>query len=210
MSELTNISMSSGEFHQALLAGVSALALLGAVYVPEAAKADEDADRPIVWIELGGQLERLNDTQVPFTPPFFDAVTKAKFESPIIAGRPAIYSNGIEGTVSFQPDNSDWVFSGSVRYGRSVGHRFVHQQTPGLVSRFALGSNQKYRTAPPNYAQIKAQNSESHFTVDFRAGKEIGVGMFGNGGISTFGLGVTARAVLNGDRNRGAPSIILH
>jgi len=50
-----------------LLATVSALSLL--TVAASQAKA-EDADRPTVWIELGGQLEHLANAQDDFVPPF--------------------------------------------------------------------------------------------------------------------------------------------
>ncbi len=136
MSELMNISSDRKDYRRLLLTTVSALALLGLVCIAvEPAAADDDGDHPTVWIELGGQLERMDGGQTPFAPPFFDAVTKGGLESPLEAGKPSIYSNGAEGAISFTPDGSDWVFSGSVRYGRSDGHRFLHQQSKGQIAK---------------------------------------------------------------------------
>ena len=62
MSELMNARSDSRDFRWQLLTTVSALALLTSVYGSNRSEAaDQDADRPTVWIELGGQLEHMND-----------------------------------------------------------------------------------------------------------------------------------------------------
>ena len=191
MSELMNTRANGNDFHRRLLTTASAIALMASVYGGQAARAsDDDADRPVLWIELGGQLDRLDGAQVPFAPPFFNAITKGGLESPLEAGRPAIYSNGAEGAISFMPDSSDWVFSGSVRYGRSEGHKFLHQQLKSQTTRFPLGGKYITARAPSNYAETKAANSEAHLVADFQAGKDVGLGMFGSASTSTISLGV--------------------
>ena len=47
-------------FRWQLLTTVSALALLASVSMGDAKAADEEADRPTVWIELGGQPENMS------------------------------------------------------------------------------------------------------------------------------------------------------
>ncbi len=140
---------------------------------------------------MGGQLERLDDGQAPFAPPFFDAIAKGGFKSPLEVGKQAIYSNGLEGSISFMPEASNWIFSGSIRYGRSEGHRFLHQQDPAFGTHVSIGTGAtKYKVAPPNYAETRATNSESHLIADFQAGKDVGLGMFGSASTSTIGFGV--------------------
>ena len=196
MSELTNISSDRGDYRRLLLTSVSALALLGLVCAAaEPAAADDGGDHPTVWIELGGQLDRLDGGQTPFAPPFFDAVTKAGLESPLEAGRSSIYSNGAEGTISFMPDDSDWVFSASVRYGRSDGHRFLHQQTKGLTAKdnaFApKHSNLTVTAAPPLRSRPKRTVPRPiSLAGDFQAGKDVGLGLFGSESMSVLDLGV--------------------
>ena len=67
MSELITQRPGLSDFRWRLLATVSALTLL-ALTVSEANA--EDSDRPTVWIELGGQLSRLENSQEPYAPPF--------------------------------------------------------------------------------------------------------------------------------------------
>jgi iron complex outermembrane receptor protein len=192
MNELLNARANRQDFRWCLLTTVSAMALTASVYGGGTAYAsNDDSGSPLVWIELGDQLERLDDGQAPFAPPFFDAIANGGFKSPLEAGKPAIYSNGLEGSISFMPAASDWIFSGSVRYGRSEGHRFLHQQDPILGTHVSFGTGAtKYKVAPPNYVETRANNSESHFIADFQASKDVGLGMFGSTGASTVGLGI--------------------
>ena len=52
-----------------LMAEASAIALIGYVAAMPTAQAD-DGDRPTVWIELGGQLSRWENSQLDYAPPF--------------------------------------------------------------------------------------------------------------------------------------------
>ena len=67
MSELITENPGLNNFRWRLLATVSALTLLS-LSLSEA-KA-EDSDRPTVWIELGGQLSRVENGQEAYAPPF--------------------------------------------------------------------------------------------------------------------------------------------
>jgi hypothetical protein len=193
MSESMNIGRKN--FQWQLLTTVSALALLGAACNAGDAKAsDADSDRPTVWIELGGQLSRLNDGEETFSPA-------------LMAGRPSIFapSQNFEklpqtsidesGSISFQPDNSNWVFSASIRYGRSVSNKHVRQQTnpQAFVQYYFNGfSNHRYAKYPSasKFADTLTHNSEHHLIADFQAGKDVGLGMFGKESTSVFSLGV--------------------
>ena len=69
MSELMNTDHGAGGFRWELLATVSALALLTSVANTQEVHArDADRDRPTVWIEVGGQLERNDGIGAPFAP----------------------------------------------------------------------------------------------------------------------------------------------
>jgi iron complex outermembrane receptor protein len=189
MSEFKNARENRTSLRWRLLATVSAIALLGpACGAGEARAADDGGDSPLFWIELGGQLSRLDDPQQAFAPP-------------LMAGRPSIfspsekferlplYSIDESAKISFEPESSDWVLSASVRYGRSNSNKDVRQQTnpPSFI---------KY---PPNYpgekttnhavaakfADTNVQSSESHAVLDFQVGKDVGLGMFGDGGGSS-------------------------
>jgi hypothetical protein len=107
MSELSDTRASRRDLRWTLLTTVSALALLGFAYrANQARAADDDADHPTVWIELGGQLERVDGSDERFAPPFLAGITQLGFRSPVGAERAARYSNGGEGKISYEPSGS--------------------------------------------------------------------------------------------------------
>ena len=106
-----------------------------------------------------------------------------------------------EGKISFQPDDSDWVFSASIQFGRSSANRHRHQQTanktvPAYVkfspplSNYHLGPINYYPTSHAKFADGQAQHDETHAIVDFQAGKDVGLGMFGGRGSSVLSGGI--------------------
>jgi iron complex outermembrane receptor protein len=177
MSELVNARENRTSFRFQLLATVSAIALLTCAYNGgEAKAADDDSDRPPLWIELGGQLSRLGDGQETFSPPLMDA-RPSIFSSSRAFERPPLYSIDETGKISFEPDGSDWIVSASVRYGRSGSNRHVRQQTnPATLT---VGIFRIFPTAA-RFADTSAQNDEHHLILDFMAGKDVGLGMFGD------------------------------
>jgi len=194
MSELTTERVGRANFRWQLMATVSMLTLLGTA-LHEANAADAAADRPTVWIELGGQLERLDGTADRFTAPFvvknaqINAFSQA---SPIEAQTPPRYTYGGEGKISFRPTDSDWVFSAGLKFGRSNGKKHVHHQTsithPPLVF-----FGHVLHSAPAtlaDFADAKTRQNESHSILDFQVGKDVGLGLFGHEGMSTIGAGV--------------------
>ncbi|HEY5238955.1 MAG TPA: hypothetical protein VIJ62_11285 [Rhizomicrobium sp.] len=159
--------------------------------------ADDDSDRPTLWIELGGQLSRLDDGQEAFAPVFPNSPARPSMFSPSQKfERLPLYSVDETGKLSFQPEDSDWVFSASIRYGRSTSKKSVHQQSyPKSFSTGVFFSGYTHFYSFPAYANKFADttvnNKESHIILDFQVGKDVGLGMFGNnGGSSVFGFGV--------------------
>ncbi len=91
-------------------------------------------------------------------------------------------SGGAEGSISFQPSGSDWVFNISGRYGRAHTNRRLDQRhdidaKPGHVVNF-LGSY-PFTAHYTNYAIQTSDNTEAHVILDFQVGKDIGIGLFG-------------------------------
>ena len=192
MNELTN---TSGYKHSrwALLATVSAAALMCATGV---AAAQSDDDRPTVWIELGAQLERVGANSDVYAPPFLannaDSPAFAPV-SPIETGRAPRYSKGFEGKITFQPEKSDWVFSAAAVYGRANGNKHVHEQTAGIhppPSAVVYGVTAFDPLPVKNFSETTAKQSESHTVLDFQAGKDVGLGLFGRNSVSTVNFGV--------------------
>jgi hypothetical protein len=197
MSELMNTSNRSAIRWQ-LLSTVSVLGLLASAYTAgEAEAAGDDADRPMVWIELGAQLEHLTGQGNPFTPGFVAANSDSSVlqpASPIEIQNPPPFSFGGESKISFQPENSKWIFAASIRYGRLSNSRDVHHQTtkthaPKYTNGVPRPTSQGQHFTFEKFADTKVQHRESHAIVDFMAGKDVGLGMFGKGGSSTLSFG---------------------
>ncbi len=193
MNELMNMQGRGANFHQQLLVTVSTFALAAAVFGSSQSKAaEQDTDRPTVWIELGGQFEQIESEQEVFAPPFtaVEPVSGPRRQGIIPAApgsvqKPLDYSYGAEGSISFQPDGSDWVFSAAARYGRSNGSKHIHHSTKPAP--YTLGSI--HLTRPfAEFTDAASKSSETHAILDFQAGKDIGLGI--SGGRSAINLGV--------------------
>ncbi len=194
MSELIKTQQESENFHRKLLATASAFVLTAYVASAEVARA-EDSDRPTVWIELGGQMELMQGLADPITAPFMTALspTPAPYHDNIFLNgqKPSRHAFGLEGKLSFQPEDTDLIFSAGIRYGRSHSKRHIHNQTQVPPYHLTLGSSHATFTkyAAP-FADVKSDNHESHAVLDFSAGKDVGLGLFGRDSSSTLNVGV--------------------
>jgi|SRR6185437_8468492 len=185
MSELIQKHDNCATIRWTLLTGVSVLALAAYISAGSLAKAD-DAKQPSIWLEVDGQLSWQDNSLDVYDPAFlaaspFDASSHTDLEKP----PSTIWEKGAK--LTYQPDGSDWVLSLGARYGKSARLETLNRQT-------ALPSH-TYSGAPvfgwQNAYQIfKAQSAESHTIVDFQAGKDVGLGMFGSGGRSVLSAGV--------------------
>ncbi len=194
MSELIQKSNNRTTAKWQLLASVSALALVANAALPDAVSA-RDEDRPTVWIELGGQMELMQGIGEPITAPFMTALspTPGPYHGDIFFNgqKPSRHAFGYEGKLTFQPENSDLLFSAGIRYGRSHSKRHIHNQTqvaPYVISFY--GNTYSFTKYPAPFADTKSDNRESHTVIDFMAGKDVGLGMFGRDGTSTINAGV--------------------
>ncbi len=148
--------------------------------------ADENSDQPTIWIELGGQLQKLDETQQSFSPSFMPSVTQANLLSALDVQRSSTYALDGEGKISFQPDGSDWVFSASVQYGRSrrnraspsadgKQNRSCNLNFPPPNSALHAGPKYYYPSQHVGFADRELKQSETHATIDFQAGKDVGL-----------------------------------
>jgi hypothetical protein len=206
MSELIKTREERENFHRKLMATASAFALSAYIASANVAQA-EDHDRPTVWIELGGQMELMQGLADPITAPFMTAIspTPGPYSGNIFLNgqKPSRHAFGMEGAFSFQPENSDWIFSAGIRYGRSHSKRHIHNQTQVPPYHLTIGSSHATFTkyAAP-FADTKSDNRESHAVLDFMAGKDVGLGLFGRDSSSTLNAGVrfaqfSSRSTLN-------------
>lgn len=213
MSKSTNMHRKFG-----LLTTVSALALAMSVYPAM-------ADEPAVWIEFGWQTNHVYDSSDKFVVPINSIALPAGVDDPLTAGLRLKRSYGEFGSIAFRPSGTSWVFSASVVYGRSGGKRreaIDHNETlpatPGFVA--------YHRTAPgyPSFQTTQTQSApqkvklihvekvtaESHHMVDFEAGHDVGLGIFGEHGTSTLNVGIRfaqLRSSLNVANFQGVPDI---
>lgn len=193
MSELINTTASRDSRWQ-LLSSVAACALMAVATSAPAAAGEEN--RPILWIEVGGQLERLGMSQDLFTPDF----VQTYHSLPYLAGKPMNAKStpryGVAGDakISMQPKGTDWVLSVGVTYGRSQGDEIVHNQAPYafMQSNGLPPDSPLFSIGPRNVMKFNhttGETRQSHGVLDFKAGKDVGLGAFANG-TSTFSLGV--------------------
>jgi hypothetical protein len=182
MSEL--VTTRRTDIRLQLLATVSALSLLS---VAASQAMAEDADRPTVWVELGGQLESMPRAEERFSPAFALRQPRPDFEtvSPLSLVHPPRHAAGLKGKLLFQPSGSDWVFSAAVRYGRSNAKKHFHNQTYTPTHLLNIQSNGWID--PGRFEDIKNDYSESHTVLDFMVGKDVGLGLFAD---ATASLGV--------------------
>jgi len=194
MSELINTRSGNENFRRDLLINVCALALMGftgASSVAFAAALDED--RPTVWIEIGGQLERVDTPQTAFAPPFFTLAQPKVLDAMVDAMRPSRYSIGGEGKITFTPvAAADWVFAAAIRYGRSSNNRHKHYQTAGLptFTNIISGGNNVVKPGFRQFGDGQSGFAESHAVLDFQVGKDVGLGLFGHNASSVVSAGV--------------------
>jgi len=190
MSELIRPDNDRAALRWQLLSTVSALAVSGALYSTGAAMAG-DADRPTVWLELGGQLESVGGNTDPFLPPFLQTDPRPAFEvvPPATTERPTRKAFGGEASLTLAPKSTDWLFSASVRYGRSNNSKHLHQQTTEHKQTGVTKYGKPFYEAQTRFGDTVAENAESHAIVDFKAGRDVGVG-FGRGATASFDFGV--------------------
>lgn len=205
MSELIN-NQSRSNVRLGLLATTSAIALAACVVSVTEAIA---ADRPTVWVEGGWHFDSVTGSNDIVVPPL-DGLTTSGFSSTPTAdnfygqgagGFPSFIdmenalgkSQGAEGSISFQPSGSDWIFNISGRYGRAhskrhLDHRHEITGEPGYTKGF-LGTN-PFTPHHTNYVVQANDNKEAHVIVDFQVGKDIGIGLFGGQMNSVLSAGV--------------------
>jgi len=188
MSELINTIQKNPRWH--LLTTVSMASLL--VAIPASA---QDTGRPTVWVELGGQLEALQGKEDVYATPFILNNLDAPFNTQPLTDtqHPPGHAFGGEAKLLFRPEKSDWVFSAAVRFGRSNGKDRRHQQTSTQFTgkTFKYPTNHHFATKTvTRFNDTTVKYHTTHTILDFMVGKDVGFGMFGKGGSSTFNLGV--------------------
>ena len=192
MSEMINAQRRNENFRRNLLTNASVLALLGYLGTSQGSALAADETRPVIWIELGGQLDRLGGGSEVFAPPFFAQASSTDRGVMTDAQASLPYSIGSEGKITFAPEASDWVFSAAVRYGRSNGVKHLHHQGAIPATNIWTRYGYKHYFVPvlDTLGDAQTRSQESHAILDFQAGKDVGLGMFGGHGSSVISAGV--------------------
>ncbi len=195
MSELINASDAKRTIRWKLLSTASIVALLAAVYGSnESQAANQDADRPTVWIELGGQMEHIEGQGYSFAPGFLAANPNSpvlQTITPLQAQRPAPFNFDEEGKISIQPEGADWIVSVGVIYGRSGSTKHIDHQVSALHhNKYVSNAPAGNITSHVSFADTHTHRQQSHTILDFSVGRDVGVGMFGREGTSILGIGV--------------------
>jgi hypothetical protein len=198
MGKSMNIECTASRNH--LLATVSSMVLICSVCCSGPASADE---QPAVWIEFDGSIGNVQDTMRNIDLPLGPMVPGSGFTGPLVGSLDfaRVYTN--DAKITFQPDNSDWVFSASIRYGRSRAASKISQALASIPTTSFTSyqftyplfpSSNKTRVRPVAVSREKlngdTSDAESHFILDFDAGKDVGLGMFGHGSTSVVSAGV--------------------
>jgi hypothetical protein len=186
MNELTTPTACHKNLRWQLLATVSAVAF--AVGATGALARGNDEDRPTVWIELGAQAERIDAAEQRFMPAF--TANLGAFTSPAEFQELSHYSIGEEARIIFQPAHSDWQLSLSGRYGRSSASKKVHEQLEPQTDQFTAGTIVLHGHATrADFSDTVAKSAESNTILDFRVGKDVGLGL-ADGANSVLSFGV--------------------
>ncbi len=175
--------------------------------------ADKDGKRPSLWLELGGDFAQLDDGWQKFSPPFVSIIPHG-LPSLAKAENSPTTAFDWEAKLSYQPEDSDWVLKAGIRYGRTGVNKHIHnsgpiQTIPGLgcpllvfggainLCTFSYyGQTFKHLATQPHvaawreFSDAQGGSSERYTILDFTAGKDVGLGMFGADGKGTIGGGV--------------------
>jgi len=180
MNKLAKTPKGEGMLRRKLLAGASASSLALVLGISQAAA---ESEKPNLWIELGAQFEHRGGEDAPFVPMFTQTFIDQNMVSPLDVQHPPKYSFGGEGSLQYQPEGWDWKLSASILFGRSNGdhHRYQTKTLPPTP---------KYFPHQPITSDDLAHYKESHAVLDFQAGKDVGLGLFGHSGSSTLNFGV--------------------
>jgi hypothetical protein len=162
-----------------LLLTVSSAALL---VLSRSAQAEDDG-HPVFWIELGGAFDQISNGETGWLPP--NLAPPISNPSPEPFGRVPSLGYDFDAAISFTPEDSDWFYTASVRYGRGQFIKRTHDQT------YELGHNffGKYALTTYAFANATQISHSTHAILDFTAGRDVGLGLF-PGGKSAVHFGV--------------------
>ncbi len=182
MSEFTAIRRDH-QFRWRLLTTVSAVALTASLcgQQPAAAADGLASDRPTVWIELGGQFDLLS-AGFKGVPIFALPSALGGNPLPTTIGKAPIIGFEEYGSIAFAPENSNWIYAVSMRYGRAHrGPKITHNQNYEPGYKYNLHANNAF-------VNTTTRSSDTHAVLDFTVGRDFGLGMPGASSRVNFGI----------------------
>jgi hypothetical protein len=186
MSELINTKSQRNRRWQ-LMGTASVAAFLSVINV---ATAQGDSEQPVVWLELGGQFERLGDQPTLLTPGFFTRASSGVLAPMVDVQRSPPYAIGGQAKATFELPKSDWLLSAAVRYGRANSARVLHYQTANERPPQTLFGRPFAGVDNAKLGDGQGTSKASYFVVDFQAGKDVGLGLFGGDNSSVVSAGI--------------------
>ncbi len=185
MNRTSNTYRESIRWH--FLASASIAALSIASCGSSGAMAEDGNDQPVLWVQIGGQFDLLDDRQQKAQPLFLQKISQAGFASPLKFEKFPATDLEEDAKISFTPEDSDWVFSASVSFARNDSKADIHQTTKNPP--VGLGAINTH-IARHRYAETINNSSENHDVIDFTAGRDVGLGSLGLKGTSVLSGGV--------------------
>ena len=175
-----------------LLATASATVLFASAAMAERARADE-SDRPMLWVELGGTFDQITDDSGRWLPPNLTPPISNPPPGPF--GAMPTVGWDAEAKISFEPANSSWIFSAGLRYGRArskpKGSHDQSYKVTGYITSFGSKTGSpKYILTNYDFNNASRHSRATHLILDFRAGKDVGLGMFGGSSVVSAGVRV--------------------
>jgi hypothetical protein len=179
MSRLSNMTNSHKQVQRRLFATASAAALLGFMIISGARAAD--ADKPIVWFDVSGQLDQLSDSQQRWAPDFLSGPNTGPLSGMFqdIQKTPR-FGYDANASLSVFPGDAGWIFSASVRIGRARQPGRGLKQDHILPTRWGNQYASQYGST--------SHETESHLFLDFAVGKDVGLGIAGAESIVSAGV----------------------
>ncbi len=180
--------------------------------------SDTDGHKPQLWLQLGGNFNAYSsDGASPWDPtasatfPNGGGPTPswpAGLPTPAQLQKTPNVGFDWEGSVAFEPTDTDWTFKAGVRYGRASHNKHFHKSIPAGTKGGISFYGQYYACSQlgllglPSFAPAcyhgrvqefdDSQNvsNDEHMMLDFTLGKDVGLGTFGDRGKSTIAAGV--------------------
>ena len=187
MSELFDASNAIMGIRRQLLISACAAALLTSVALQDTAAAESSspADVPTLWLSVDAQAEQLSADNETFAPAFFTLPHAGPHAGAGLGlQRPPQLGFDLNVEALVQPQNSDWSFKASLKYGRALSEKKLRLTAP--LHYYTFGNVNQH----PPYYNGDATSRDSHAIVDFKAGRDLGIGLLDTGSQSSINFGV--------------------